>query len=151
MSIKNFLFFLLCFLCLINSMAYAHGIDYKIINNKAIILKITYSSGEALSFGNYEISALDENIIYQKGRTDKNGIISFVPDKKGIWRVVVTDESEHGIHKRVIELKIDEISSLELKKNDLSDKYLKIIAGVGFIVGIFGFIVILKYRGNIRT
>lgn len=149
MSIKNFLFFLLCFLCLINSRAYAHGIDYNILNNKAIILKITYSSGEALSFGNYEIFAPDENI-YQKGRTDKNGIISFVPEKKGIWRVVVTDESEHGIHKRVIELKIDEISSSELKKNDLSDKYLKIIAGVGFIVGIFGFIVILKYRGNIR-
>lgn len=130
----------------LNSISYAHGINYELIDNKGVILKISYSSGEPLSFGNFEIFAPGEKIPHQKGKTDKNGIISFYPDKKGLWTIVITDDTEHGIHKKTIELKVEDEFKTQQAKMNFVEKYSKVIAGIGLIIGIFGFIVLIKNR-----
>ncbi|MCX7771353.1 MAG: hypothetical protein N2202_09805 [Proteobacteria bacterium] len=145
---NNLSFILFLFACLFlfsNTELFAHGIEYQILGNKAVTMKVIYSTGEPLSFGNFEIFAPNEKIPHQKGRTDKNGFISFYPDKKGIWTIVVTEDTEHGMHKKVIEIKVDDLMVSEVKR-DFTDKYLKIIAGLGFIMGIFGLIFFFKSK-----
>lgn len=150
MKKSSILLFLLFALFLSSSNSNAHGIDYEILDNKVIAIRVTYSSGEPLSFGSFEILGPDEKIIHQKGRTDKNGIITFLPDKKGVWKITVTDETEHGLHKRLIEIKVDENFTVESRKREFSDKYIKIIAGIGFIMGLFGAFAILKNRRKLQ-
>lgn len=52
------------------------------------------------------------------------------------------------MHKRLIEIKVDENFTVESRKREFSDKYIKIIAGIGFIMGLFGAFAILKKIGG---
>ena len=79
-----------------------------------------------------------DKLPHQKGRTDKNGFVSFLPDRKGTWIVKVYGESDHGMHGAQIEVTVNENLFMDSFKKPLAAKHMKAVAGVGIILGIFG-------------
>jgi nickel transport protein len=78
--------------------ASAHEVLQTVARDKAIALRFYFPDGEALAYDAYEVySPADPNIPHQKGRTDRNGWLAFVPDAAGKWRVKVTDNTGHGL------------------------------------------------------
>ena len=57
-----------------------------------------FADGEVLAYVQAEVfSPADAKIPYQKGRTDRNGWLAFVPDVPGKWRVKIIDATGHGL------------------------------------------------------
>ena len=121
----------------------AHGTSCKVFKDSTLIIKAEYDDGTVMSYAEVLIfSPDDKNIEYQNGRTDKNGIFAFVPDKTGIWQIKVNDGMGHGIEKEIAvdtKISINAINSGASGKNDY-------IAAVAIIIGITGFLFYLKSR-----
>ena len=78
--------------------ARGHEVLHEIERGRAIAVKARFADGEALAYTQYEIySPADPRIPHQKGRTDRNGWLSFVPDAPGKWRVKIVDDTGHGL------------------------------------------------------
>jgi nickel transport protein len=87
--------------------ARAHEVLHQIERNRAVAVKAYFADGEVLAYKQYEIySPADLKIPYQKGRTDRSGWLSFVPDVPGSWRVKVIDDTGHGL-----DLEVDAVAS----------------------------------------
>lgn len=132
-------------LLMINSWAEAHSIHYQ-VENKGISVRIFYSPDEPASYSEYEIFGPGDKILYQKGRTDKNGVVSFLPDRPGKWLIKVSGESDHGFHGVQIEVKVNESLLMESFKKPLVAVHTKLLVGIGLILGIFGLWALLKRR-----
>ena len=66
------------------SPATAHTVNYQ-VENKGISARIFYSPDDPASYSQYEIFGPGDTIPHQKGRTDRNGFVSFLPDRQGKW------------------------------------------------------------------
>lgn len=77
----------------------AHGVSYEMIESSpAVTFKSGFSSGEPISYGEVLIySPADREVEYQNGRTDRNGVFSFLPDRAGIWKVEVEGGLGHKL------------------------------------------------------
>jgi len=87
-----------------------------------------------------------DKIPHQKGRTDKNGVVSFLPDRQGKWLRKVSGESEHGIHGAQVKVQVNKSLLMESFKKPLVAIYTKLFVGLGFIMGIFGLWALLKVK-----
>ena len=80
----------------------AHEVLHDVERGRAIGVKAYFSNGEVLAYTQYEVySPADPKIPHQKGRTDRNGWLAFVPDAPGKWRVKVIDTTGHGLDLQV--------------------------------------------------
>lgn len=76
----------------------AHETLHEVVRGKAIAVKAYFVDGEVLAYTACEVySPTDPKIPHQKGRTDRNGWVAFVPDAPGKWRVKVIDDTGHGL------------------------------------------------------
>ena len=92
--------------------AAGHGIHYD-VQQQGFSVRIFYSAQDAASYSEYEIYGPGDTIPHQTGRTDKNGYVSFFPDRAGAWKVKVLGESTHGFHGVTIDVNIDKGLNLE--------------------------------------
>ncbi|WP_320169517.1 hypothetical protein [Maridesulfovibrio sp.] len=78
---------------------HAHGVSYEIIDTTpAISFKSGFSSGEPIAYGEVTIySPDDREVEFQNGRTDKNGVFSFMPDRPGVWKIEVLGGMGHKL------------------------------------------------------
>ncbi len=82
--------------------ASAHEVLHAVEQGKAVAVRVYFADGEALAYTQYEVfSPADPKIPIQKGRTDRNGYLAFVPDTAGKWRVKVVDNTGHGLDTQV--------------------------------------------------
>lgn len=78
--------------------AAAHETHHEIHRDKAIAVKAFIEDGEVFAYTPYEIySPADPKIPYQKGSTDREGFVAFVPNTAGKWRLKVIDPTGHGL------------------------------------------------------
>lgn len=124
---------------------YAHSIHYD-VQQKGISTRIFYSEKDPASYSEYEIYGPGEKMPHQTGRTDKNGFVSFVPDRTGAWKIKILGESSHGFHGVTIEVKVDEAFNLKTFSKPLAATHTKLIIGVSLIFGLFGVYALLKSR-----
>lgn len=118
---------------------YAHTIHYE-VQSKGISAKIFYTQSDPASYSEYEIYGPEDSEPYQVGRTNKAGIVSFLPDRPGNWRIKVFGESSHGFHGISIDIKVDKAFDLESFEKPLVAKHTKVIIGISVIFGLFGII-----------
>jgi nickel transport protein len=128
---------------LIYSGAQAHSIHYQ-VENKGISAGIFYSADEPASYSEYEIFGPGDEIPHQKGRTDKNGFLSFLPDRAGTWLIKVFGESGHGYHGAQIEVHVDENMFVESFKKPLVAALTKAFIGIGLMSWVFGSLALYK-------
>lgn len=129
------------------SVAEAHTIYYQ-VENRGISARVFYSDDEPASYSQYEIFGPGDKIPYQKGRTDRNGFVSFLPDRPGMWIINVYGESEHGLHSAQIRIEINKSLFMESFKKPVVATYTTLFVGISFILGIFGIWALFLRKGK---
>lgn len=132
-------------LLMMYSAAFAHAVHYR-VENKGISVRVFYAEDDPASYSAYEIFGPGDTIPHQKGRTDKNGFLSFLPDRQGRWIIKVSGESEHGMHGAQIEVDVDDNLFMESFRKPLVAKYTQVFIGISFLMAIFGLWALLKSR-----
>ena len=119
--------------------SYGHSLNYH-MEQKGIAVRAFYSAKDPASYSQYEIYGPGdkEDLPHQTGRTDKNGFLSFVPDRAGTWKIKLWGESGHGYHGFTAEVKVDKELNLESFSKPLVAAHTKLITGLSLIFGIFG-------------
>jgi nickel transport protein len=127
--------------------SHGHSINYH-IQQKGIAVRAFYSAKDPSSYSQYEIYGPGdkEDLPHQTGRTDKNGFLSFVPDRAGTWKIKLWGESAHGYHGFTAEVKVDKELNLESFSKPLVAAHTKLITGLSLIFGIFGVYALWRSR-----
>jgi nickel transport protein len=80
------------------SAAAAHEVTHEVVYGGAVAVRARYAGQDPLAYAEYQIFApSDAKVPWQKGRTDRDGWLAFVPSQPGTWRVQVADGSGHGM------------------------------------------------------
>ncbi|MFH0824933.1 MAG: hypothetical protein V2B18_19445 [Pseudomonadota bacterium] len=122
---------------LTSSGAEAHSVEYR-VENKGISARVFFGGNESASYSPFEVFGPGDTIPHQKGRTDKNGFVTFLPDRAGTWSIKVVAESEHGGHAANIVINVNEGLYSDSFKKPLVAEYAKISVGFGVVLGMFG-------------
>ncbi len=123
----------------------AHSVHYQ-VENKGISVRVFYAENDPVNYSSYEIFGPGDKIPHQKGRTDRNGFVSFLPDRQGEWIVNVYGESEHGMHGARIVVNVNKNLFMESFKKPLVAKYTTAFVGISFLLAIFGLLALLKAK-----
>jgi nickel transport protein len=131
------------------SAARAHEVLHEVEPGRAVAVRAYFADGEALAYAAYEVySPADPNLPHQKGRTDRNGWLAFVPDVAGKWRVKVVDASGHGL-----DLQVDAApgAAATAAPRSTAALLLRPLAGLAVIAAVFGALVAAyRRRGPVR-
>ena len=129
--------------------ARAHEVLHAVERGRAVAVKAYFPDGEVLAYAQYEVfSPADAKIPHQKGRTDRNGFLAFVPDAKGPWRVKVVDTTGHGLD---IQVDADvstgaSVASPGSKALSTTAFVLRPLVGLAFIGAVFAALIVLRRR-----
>jgi nickel transport protein len=146
---SNIVFFSFLLILIWSGDGEAHTINYQ-VENRGISARVFYAGDEPASYSQYEIFGPGDRVPHQKGRTDRNGFVSFLPDRKGKWIIKVYGEAEHGIHAAQIELDVNENLFMASFRKPLVAQYTKGFVGGSIILAIFGGWAMLRMR-NINS
>ncbi len=134
---------LLMILLLAPAHATAHELVHQVTREEMISIGIAYPNGAPFAYESYRIHRPDEEIPFQTGRTDARGRIAILPDRPGDWRLTAISEDGHGVS---LSIPVDSaLASPALGPSPVA-RILRILSGVGWILGIFGLFVLLKRR-----
>jgi len=142
---KRIFSFLMLAILATAGLALAHGVDHEVVTDSSVIIKVAYEEGGAMSYADvFVYSPEDDKVEYQNGRTDKNGVFAFVPDKPGVWKIKVDDGQGHGL---VTEVTVESDMTVHVEHHGHSNKN-NIIGAIGVVLGIAGFVFYWKARNK---
>jgi nickel transport protein len=130
---------------------FGHGVEGHIAPGRGYQVTAVYDDGEPMSYAAVEIKAAGEKIAFQSGRTDRNGTMLFLPDRPGVWEAVVSDGMGHRL---ALEVEVPEPGGRAASQAApesppppaVRSRVPSLIAGLGFIFGLFGFLYGWKAR-----
>ena len=129
--------------------AAAHEVLHTVERGRAVALRAYFADGEPLAYCEYQVfSPADPRIPHQKGRTDRNGWLAFVPDAAGKWRVRVVEGSGHGLD---LEIDADPSAGAASTSGGALPAIafvLRPLAGVAAIAALFGLLFLLHRRNR---
>lgn len=128
----------------------AHETNYQVKEVQTICTSFFFSDKDPMSYAEVEVYAPNEKVVFQKARTDKNGIFCFLPDKEGTWKILAKGETEHGFHGTEVKIKVGKTMNLEEFKKPLIARYAKIFIALGIVGWMFGFLGIILYLKNMK-
>ncbi|MBT8340712.1 MAG: carboxypeptidase regulatory-like domain-containing protein [Desulfatitalea sp.] len=76
---------------------WCHGVEGYIDTVRAHCITALYDDGEPMSYAKVEVKAPDAKIVFQTGRTDRNGCFMVRADTPGDWRATVQDGMGHRL------------------------------------------------------
>jgi nickel transport protein len=129
----------------LGSSAWGHTIHYA-VEPKGMTVRVYYAANDPASYAEYELMGPGDTLPHQTGRTDKNGCVSFLPDRPGVWQVKVLGESSHGFHGVTIDVRVDQQLGLESFSKPLLATHTKLITGISLIIGVAGIYAYLRSR-----
>lgn len=130
-------------LLLFTSLAWGHRMHHEVSSAQAQVLTVSHAFGQQPIFEPYQVFAPDSDMPFQTGRTDLQGRVSFLPDRPGRWRVVVSTEDGHGVEVRV---RVDEALAITQVENPGAGGLAMTLAGVGYLLGLGGLLVLWRQR-----
>jgi len=123
----------------------AHGVHHEVLTDSSVIIRVEYEEGGAMSYADvFVYSPDDDKVEYQNGRTDKNGVFAFVPDKPGVWKIRVDDGQGHGL---ATEVTVESGMAVHAEHHGHSRKD-NIIGALGVILAIAGFVFYWKAKNK---
>lgn len=137
---------------LVGTRAAAHEVLHTVERGgRAVAVHAFFPDGEPLAYCEVQVfSPADARVPYQKGRTDRNGWVAFVPDVAGRWRVRIVDATGHGL---VAEIDADPAASpasaVAAPAGGASGGaafVLRPLAGIAGIAAVFGLLFVLYRR-----
>ncbi len=145
--LNHFLIFLLL-QSLFPMVVWSHAIHYH-AQPKGISVKIFYAEDNPASYAQYELFGPGDKEPHQIGRTDRNGFLSFLPDRAGIWKIKAWGDSSHGYHGVTIDIKVDQALEIESFSKPLVATHTKLMVGISIIFGLFGVFALWQSRKNL--
>jgi len=115
----------------------AHIVQYN-VGQKATYVSVFFDSTHTAAWSSYEIFAPDASLPYQKGRTDASGVLSFLPNREGKWKIAINAGSDHGEHFQEIYISIDPTMVIKEINKPLYATSGALISGISIIFGFFG-------------
>jgi len=132
-------------LLLVTSLAWGHRMHHEVSTAEAQVLTVSHAFGQQPVFEPYQIFAPDTDVPFQTGRTDMQGRVSFLPDRPGRWRVIITTEDGHGVEVRV---RVDEALEITEVEGPGAGGLAMTLAGVGYLLGLGGLLVLWRQRAS---
>jgi len=142
-------FLLMLLPLLIASGAEAHSVEYQ-VENRGISARFFFAPNDPASYSAYEVLGPGDQVPHQKGRTDKNGVASFLPDRPGKWSIKMIAESEHGGHAATVDIDVKEGLLMESFTKPLVAAYTKFFVAVGVVLSAFGLWALWTARRRLR-
>jgi len=142
---------LLIFLVILATIApaWGHGTEGFTEKAEGALVSAGYDDGEPMSYAEVEIIGPVSDTPFQKGRTDRNGRFMFLPDRKGLWQIVIKDGMGHRL---ALEWEITDLKGDIKAVKPTEPRFLKssrpqgIIMGMSIIFGLFGIVYGWKAR-----
>ena len=117
--------------------AEAHSVEYQ-VENRGISTRFFFLPNEPANYSSYEIFGPGDKLPYQKGRTDRNGVVSFLPDRPGKWTIKMIVESDHGGHAATVEIDVKEGLLMDSFSKPLVAAHTKLFVGAGVLLSVSG-------------
>lgn len=118
---------------------------------RAVAVHAFFTGGEPLAYCEVQVfSPADARLPYQKGRTDRNGWVAFVPDVPGRWQVRIADATGHGL---VAEVDVEPGARGAAVASGAGGAafVLRPLVGVAAIAAVFGLLFALHRRRGTRS
>ena len=131
------------------SSLFAHSVEHE-FHDGAMAVKLLLGS-EPASFAPYTLYAPNASLPFQEGQSDKNGIVAFMPDRAGMWKLVATPGSDHGGHQFNITFEVNDQKVMVWNSAPLFTRYTQVITGISLIIGLFGILLAWKSRGKRKS
>lgn len=119
------------------SAAQAHSVEYQ-VENRGVSARFFFLPNDPANYSPCEVFGPGDTVPHQKGRTDKNGVVSFLPDRPGKWTIKMIAESEHGGHAANVEIDVKEGLLAESFSKPLVAAHVKFFVGAGVFLSVFG-------------
>src|SRR6056297_371116 len=126
--------------------AQAHAMLHERVEGESVILRLAFPGGEQPLFDPYEVFAPGEPQAFQSGRVNALGEVSFRPDRAGRWRLRVIAENGHGME---LKIEVDEagiVSGVGAGHDHAGGYWPRVLAALGYLLGIFGLLVLWRQR-----
>lgn len=122
-------------LLLLSTHAAAHDLRHTVTQEGAIVVELFYPDKTPFSYEGYEIYRPGDDVPFQVGRSDALGRIVFMPDRAGAWKLKAFAEDGHGAEFTVTSKGAGKLSDAD---KPLVERYARVFAGLGLIMGVFG-------------
>lgn len=120
----------------------AHEVLHEVERSRAVAVRAYFADGEALAYAQYEVySPADPKVPHQKGRTDRDGWLAFVPTAPGAWRVKVLDGGGHGLALEVESARASADGSASAAPASTAAFVLRPLVGLAAIAAVFALLV----------
>lgn len=74
----------------------AHGVEILVKQQPPCVsIRVFYHGGRGMKDASLTIRLENQDNVYQTGKTDKNGVFSFIPDQTGKWLIIADDGLGH--------------------------------------------------------
>lgn len=120
-----------------------HGVEGTVEPVEGYCITAMYDDGERMSYAAVEIKAPGAEIVFQTGRTDRNGRFMILPDKPGTWQAAVSDGMGHRL---ALDFEVTAEGDNQPKdpsappvSTGTSSRPMKTVAGLSIIFGLCGF------------
>jgi nickel transport protein len=130
-------------LLLISFAAHGHRMDHVVSQDEAMVVSLSFGHGHPPSHETFRIYAPDQDVAFQNGRTDAFGRLSFLPDRPGTWRVVVSTDDGHGLE---LAIDVDESMTVMEVISPGHTHWGLVVAGIGYLFGVAGLLVLWRNR-----
>lgn len=118
--------------------AFAHAIDYR-LENKGISARVFFAGDIPMRYATYEIFGPGDTVVFQNGRTSRNGVVSFLPDRPGKWLIKVSGIEAQGPHATELEIIVSSSLDMESFHKPLVAQHTKAFVGLSFLMFVFSF------------
>lgn len=138
----------------------AHEVQHEVTRAEALVVRLAYADGEAFSYERYELYAGDAQRPVQSGRTDAQGRVAFVPGGVAHHRLRAFSEDGHGVDLRIetppaaggaaATMGPEPEPEPDSAKAPATARAVRVLAGLGIILGAFGVVQLYVRRRKAR-
>ncbi len=116
------------------ALLFAHDLEHTIRREgNCVVVSFFFPDGSKFSYEEYKVYKEGEKVPFQIGSTDALGRVVFCPREGGLWTVITYSEDGHGAQ---VKISFEE-KGLKEEKN-LLERYGRVLAGLGWLLGMFG-------------
>jgi nickel transport protein len=127
--------------------AWGHTVSHR-VRTGGVAVNVFYGTDQPADYAAYELYGPGDAVPFGTGRTDRNGVVCFLPDRPGEWRVKVLGDSSHGFHGTTVRVPVDKALNAAGDRQPPVALHAKLMTGIGVIFGLFG---LLSLRRRQRT
>ncbi|MDT8408062.1 MAG: hypothetical protein RQ741_00555 [Wenzhouxiangellaceae bacterium] len=116
---------------------------HHVTRDQAVVVALSLGHGEPADDAGYRILAPDPGGTFQTGRSDARGRVTFLPDRPGRWRVMLTNDDGHGVE---VKIDIDDQIQLSGVAGPAQGGFGTALAAAGYLLGLAGALILWRRR-----